>query len=875
MQTKSTLLNEALRRKDQLLQLAEEASGLGFWAVEDYVQQIGTCSVAYYHLYGRPEQNTLPFSQDWYSWIHPDDRQHASEAIEWAIREGGSYRSQFRVIWPDHSIHWLESHGVVKISETLPTISMIGSVKDITEQMALKDIVTKARLALEDSRQHLSKLIELVPAGIFETDAQGSCTFVNETWVKLTGLTAEQVSGRGWIRAIHPDDRPRVAAAWNQSIQENRSFDHVYRFRKPDGTIISVHARTAVIHDDHGQILSVLCSVQDMTEQRKIQEELFKKSQEIDQFFNVTQDLHCITDRDGRFIRLNPAFRTVLGYSTAELMVSFLFDKIHPDDVPISKEQFTGLANGIHTVHFENRYRCKNGSYRILNWTASVDPASGKIYAAARDLTEMRKHESELRQTIEAINRSAIVALTDKQGKIISANDNFCKISGYRREELLGQNHRIVNSGDHSKDFFRQLWQTISSGQIWVGEIQNKKKDGQHYTVQTVISPLLDVTGQIDRYLAIRFDLTHHKESERLLEEAQRVAKIGSWSYNLSVDTILWSKQIFEILPARREQGAPNLEDLLAAIHPNDQARWREIVQKCLLQGNSFKTRVRSAITDRLIWIEASGEAKMDTYGRVISLSGTLQDITELVQAEERAEWERSKSLHNAKLASLGEISAGIAHEINNPLAIISGTIRALAKYANDPEKLKNKIEILDRAAERISKIVSGLRRFSRSFDRSEYKPHSIAGILAEACVLTVAKSKRHSTPVTIDCSTETLIFCDEIEIEQVLVNLTNNAIDAVKNLEERWVHIKIFEAENMVILQIRDSGKGIASEIQQKLFQPFFTTQPVGEGTGLGLSIVKGILDDHQAKIELLTEDSHTCFEIKFLKAEVKDHAI
>ena len=107
--------------------------------------------------------------------------------------------------------------------------------------------------------------------------------------------------------------------------------------------------------------------------------------------------------------------------------------------------------------------------------------------------------------------------------------------------------------------------------------------------------------------------------------------------------------------------------------------------------------------------------------------------------------------------------------------------------------------------------------------------------------------------------------MCDEIEIEQVLVNLINNGIDAVKNLPEKWVRVTIFEDPTQVILQISDSGSGIPEKIRHRLFDPFFTTKGVGEGTGLGLSIAKGILDEHHATISVLAEAPHTCFEIRF----------
>lgn len=244
------------------------------------------------------------------------------------------------------------------------------------------------------------------------------------------------------------------------------------------------------------------------------------------------------------------------------------------------------------------------------------------------------------------------------------------------------------------------------------------------------------------------------------------------------------------------------------------------------------------------------------------------RDITDLLKAEEEAKLEKAKALHNAKLASLGEMSAGIAHEINNPLAIISGSAELMQKHLSDTELIKSKTEIIFKATQRIAKIVNGLRKFSRSSEKKEYTAKSLNQILKEVVTLVEPQSKRYYTEISLTSSTDGLILCDEMEIEQVLINLINNSIDAIKGNHKRWIKISVFEDSAQIVIQIRDSGNGIDSKIAEKLFQPFFTTKPIGEGTGLGLSIVKGILDEHKASIELLQNDPNTCFELRFNKA-------
>ena len=248
---------------------------------------------------------------------------------------------------------------------------------------------------------------------------------------------------------------------------------------------------------------------------------------------------------------------------------------------------------------------------------------------------------------------------------------------------------------------------------------------------------------------------------------------------------------------------------------------------------------------------------------------GIGKDISEELANRATIERQSLELVRASKLASLGELSAGVAHEINNPLAIIAASTGLLSKFRADPEKHDSKVQAIQKSVERISKIVMGLRKFARTGPKTKHATHLLSDILNEIIVLVDAKAKRHNTPVIVECQTNALINCDEVEIEQVLINLVSNAIDAVKTAPDKWVKIFLQEEQETVILRIMDSGPGIAESVKSKMFEPFFTTKEVGKGTGLGLSITKGILDEHQATITVLADSSHTCFEIRFPKAQ------
>lgn len=275
----------------------------------------------------------------------------------------------------------------------------------------------------------------------------------------------------------------------------------------------------------------------------------------------------------------------------------------------------------------------------------------------------------------------------------------------------------------------------------------------------------------------------------------------------------------------------------------------------------------------RKIWVRVQGYPVKEG-GKVTAIRGTFQDITERKKTDEEIAKMNLQLIHSSKLASLGEMSAGIAHEINNPLAIIAGSIGLLSKFAANPEKLALKVEAIKKSCDRIARIVQGLKKFSRSGDKTNIQNYEPYKIVKEAITITEAKSKRHSVPVMIDCKSHAQIQCDDVEIEQVLVNLINNAIDAVKTRSDKWVKVDLFDDAECIVLRVSDSGPGIPEDVRDKLFEPFFTTKKVGEGTGLGLSITKGILDAHEATITVVVDSPNTCFEIRFPRAEATKKA-
>lgn len=242
---------------------------------------------------------------------------------------------------------------------------------------------------------------------------------------------------------------------------------------------------------------------------------------------------------------------------------------------------------------------------------------------------------------------------------------------------------------------------------------------------------------------------------------------------------------------------------------------------------------------------------------------------TELVLAREKLKEQEAKAHYSARLASLGEMAAGIAHEINNPLTIIQGSANIMKRLLDadplDRETLKLMNSKVYETSDRISKTVKSLKALSRNGENDPKTVVSIPHMLKICTDISDSRFRQSRVDLKMpDSIPEYSVIGREVQLSQVMVNLLGNALDAVKNLDEKWVEIRIEKNADWIDLLIIDSGTGIPKEIQSKIMDPFFTTKDVNEGTGLGLSISKQIIKDHDGELALLPDEPHTTFRVR-----------
>lgn len=421
----------------------------------------------------------------------------------------------------------------------------------------------------------------------------------------------------------------------------------------------------------------------------------------------------------------------------------------------------------------------------------------------------------------KALDTHSIVSVTSADGNIIHANDKFCEVSGYQRDELIGRNHRVIKSDWHSPAFFKGLWDTISRGKTWTGEVRNRAKNGQYYWVQTTIVPMLDESGLPVRYISVRTEITQLKEMEASVRKANSILK----------SNVLERTEELEKAKIKLEQEL------------SDRVRTQDALQK--------------------------------SYDELKSLHQQLQEAQQYLMQSE-------------KMAAVGQLAAGMAHEINNPIGFIASNLTTLGRYQDTLGKvleryilqesgmaedartalvafrqqadleflLKDTQDLLAESrsgVERVRNIVRDLRDFAR-VDRDAQRQHADINQSLDAMLNLLGKEFDEGISILREYEGHVQVDCNPADLNQVFVNLLNNSRQALLG-KQGSIILRSGVEDGQAWVEIEDTGEGISESVLPRIFDPFFTTRPVGQGAGLGLSTAYGVVQQHGGKITVSSQ--------------------
>ncbi|WP_342620223.1 PAS domain S-box protein [Rhodoferax sp. GW822-FHT02A01] len=514
------------------------------------------------------------------------------------------------------------------------------------------------------------------------------------------------------------------------------------------------------------------------------------------------------------------------------------------------------------------RQRALDSLRQILS-TLEVEPDSGTVPLDVDDLdtlinrvvTLMRERELGRRALTNqkfALDQHAIVSITDLQGNITYANGKFSEISGYSEAELVGQNHRIVNSGHHSADFFAHMWITISHGQVWHGEICNRSKSGARYWVDATVVPLMGADGLPEQYIAIRTDITVRKTMEARLAEQLRFVEVlleatptaiylkdrqGHYlRFNKAFETLFgidrteWiGRSVFELVPGE-------VAELM-------RAKDQELFESGAVQTYeaTFRNRRTGELREGLYW-----KAPLtDVDGKVTGLVGTILDITE----KNRIEQELRDAKRSAEAASQAksDFLANMSHEIRTPMNGVIGMTDLALDLVQSPAQ-REYLQIVKSSAQSLMVILNDVLDFSK-IEAGKLNIEAVRFSLRQTIEETLktlrsrAMQKGLELQSTLQPDLPDEVVGDPVRLGQVLTNLCDNAIKFTSK-GGVYVHVGcVGEALGFKLqFSVRDTGIGIAVDKQKDVFEAFSqadtsTTRRFG-GTGLGLTICARLVE-------------------------------
>ncbi|CAM4002810.1 PAS domain S-box protein [Mesobacillus thioparans] len=485
---------------------------------------------------------------------------------------------------------------------------------------------------------------------------------------------------------------------------------------------------------------------------------------------------------------------------------------------------------------------------------------AGLIGSSALISKRLAVTDTNLKDITDALNISAIVAITDPKGNITYVNEKFVEISGYSEAELLGRNHSILNSGLHPKEFFKEIWRTIGAGKVWKGEIRNKTKDGSYYWVDTTIVPFLNSKGRPYQYVSIRSDITQRKQAESSLKDTlKEVSDINFALDQSSIVAFTDAKGIIknvndkfcEISKYSREELIGNDHSILnSGLHSKEFFKnlWRMIGS-----GQVWKGDIRNRAKDgSYYWVDTTIVPFLNENGKPYQYLAIRNDITEKKKSEEM--------LHRQdKLAAVGQLAAGVAHEIRNPLTSMKGYAEFLQLDETDSQR-QEFIEIILDEIDRVNNIVEEFMVLAKP-KAVELEEKNIIPIVDNVVSMLKFEARKRNVKLEVEAPDEIIqIECDENRLKQVFLNFIKNGIEAMPDGGDLKVKTEI--QDDQVLISIKDTGVGIPPETLKKIGEPFYTTKK--NGNGLGLMVSFKIIESHNGKVYIESEQNKgTTFKI------------
>jgi PAS domain S-box-containing protein len=696
---------QALRESDQRLRLATQTGKLGVWDWDIENDRI-SWSESLYAIHGvNPEWFTETVG-DFSALVHPEDRDLVARSIHDAMHAEAPYELEFRAVRPDGETIWLFTNAVVLRRDGKP-LRMLGATMDITERK-------RGEMALRESEERFRTLASHAPVGIFRSEPNGDNVFVNESWCEMAGLTPEEARGAGWMKALHPEDRDRVAGGWTQAVEHGEHSIAEFRFLRPDGVVTWLQGNAAPLRNADGELVGYIGTIADIT-QHKRAEDALRNSERMYRAIGESIDYGIwVCDEEGNNVYCSESFLQLVGLTQEEASGTGWTQVLHPDDVEQTIAAWQQCVRSGLPWDIEHRCRGVDGRWRpVLARGVPVRNDNGRITAWVGinlDISELKQVENELRESEARFRTMAdnapVLIWINGMGGCQYVNREYLRFAGVRPEDVSGMNWVDLLHPDDREGYVKSYMDAFEARAPFEAQVRMRRADGEYRWISSTGAPRLRIDGTFLGYVGCSVDVTDIKASEAALREADRrkddfLAMLGHELRN-PLAGIVTGAQVLSMLDLKGDA--------------------------CEMQGVIARQASHmSQIVDDLLDVSRIARGKLTLRHQHVNLSRLVRDAVE--------DYRRSHELNAAELRvslPLGDVWAwvdptritqALTNIVHNSIKFSSGANDIAVELSVDPERPVAAIAVTDHGIgmtrETLDRIFEPFNQADTSLERS------------------------------------------------------------------------------------------------------------------------------------------------------------
>lgn len=739
-----------------------------------------------------------------------------------------------------------------------------------------------ARNEIEQSLRLKDNAIAASINAIAFADLEGLLTYVNPAFLSMWGYdNADQVIGRS---ALHFWEHPERAAEVMEHLLDGGKWFGCMTAARRDGTLFEAQLSGTLIRGSDGQPIQMMSSFIDVTERLKAEEQRSASEAKFRAIFDAEPECVKVLDDAGRLLEINPAGLAMIGADSIDtLRHCDLLELVMPEYRDEYRDGITRALAG-ESVRQEFEFMSLSGMRRWAEqYTVPLSGPSGpngvpQILAVTRDTTQRKQAEfatavahHRLRSILDSLY--GFVGVYSLDGTLVDANRAPLEAAGLTLDQVLGKPFWETYWWSYSAAVqmkLREALRRAAQGEVVRYETPVRVKGDVLITIDVIFGPLYDEHGAIVNTIGFAVDVTDRTRAENKLREtvdslaeAQRLAHLGSWNWDIKSDMISWSDETFRIFGYEPQSFVPRYEfEFLSAVHPDDRSAVAAAVNNSLRLGGQY------AIDHRIVHPDGSehfvrelGSVEYDAEGRPARMYGTVQDTTASKLLEKQMQVLQSQLAHAGRIATMGEMAAGIAHELNQPLAAINLLAEGCAAGVSDGDieegELKQRLGEISALASGCGEIIRRLRRLAAK-QKSSRSTVDVRELIKAVVPIVENDARLFEIPIVVDLPGEPLwVQVDAVQIQQVLLNLLRNAIEAHTDYHvSSRIEIGVRQVGEQIEIRVSDRGCGIGPDAISRIFEPFFTTKATG--LGLGLKISQTITQAHGGVIRCISDVAH-----------------